>query len=186
VSFGPDTKQNPIVSKEKIEAGTWYQVAVTYVYKQPGSGGWSIDAALYVNAQLQGTTTYTRATGELYLATLVLGDGSGGGNGLPMSVNEAAFFQRPLSPDTIRLFSEQRIPDNWPDMSYKWMFIDKSQDNVAVNSSATGVQFSPPILPTANWADKGLYFRPVLGYGATIGIATDSPIISGWNHLSLV
>lgn len=186
VTFAPDSKQTPIVSKDKLEASLWYQVALTYVYKRKSPSGWTIEAALYLNAQLEGTATYTRENGELYLATLVLGDASGGGKGLPMSVNETAFFQRPLPPDTIRLFSEQRIPDNWPDMSYKWMFIDKNPDNVAVNSSATGIQFSPPIKPNASWADKGLYFRPVLGYGDTIGTATDTPILSGWNHLAFV
>ena len=69
---------------------------------------------------------------------------------------------------------------------FKWRFIDKSDGNVAMNSSATGIEFAPPILPKAEWADRGLYFRPILGYGNNIGTVLDQPIIAGWSHLAFV
>jgi len=185
VAFGPDPNPPPILSQAKIEAGSWYQVAVTFAYSENGST-YSIDTTLYLNGGRQGTAVYS-GRDTLELATIVLGDiGAGPKNSLPMRVNETAFFTQPLRADQARQFSEERIPDNFPDLACKWMFIDKNRDAIAVNSSATGIQFSPPIQPSAAWADEGLYFRPVLGYGENIGTAWDRPIIAGWSHLALV
>lgn len=186
VVFSMDASQTPISSKGKIDANIWYQVAVTFVYAKENSD-WIVDTALYLNGEVQGTAKYKDPTkGDLSLGTFVLGDIANQENSLPMYLNEAAFFSIPLSPDFIRQYSEERIPDNSPKMMFKWMFIDKNARDVAVNSSATGIKFSPPILPQAVWADRGLYFRPILGYGENIGTVLDQPIIAGWSHLALV
>ena len=129
VSFALDATQSPIVSTQGIVAGDWHRVAVTYdasVTLDQDQLKHVFKVLLYVDGVAQGAAVY-RATRPLQdkiaLATLVIGD-TGNAAGLPMLINETAFFGDILSADAIEQYTQQRVPDNAKDMVFKWMLIE--------------------------------------------------------------
>ena len=176
----------PITSKARLQANTWYALAVTYLYEPHEDGSATISAELYLDGQRQGSLTHAYRAGlpQLKLGTMVLGTPDN--TTLPMLLNESALFTRHLIAEELRQFAEQRIPDNHPGLAFKWMFIDANKSDLAINSAATGALFNVKITPAARWAERGTYFLPTLGYGENIGIAKDKPILAGWNHLAMV
>lgn len=190
VSFELDTKQAPITTLQAIDTSDWHQAAVTFVSTFTKSGGqyhYTFDIQLYVDGHLQGTAQYKidrDPTSEIDLATAVLGDIVASA-GLPMQVNEAAFFGDVLIADDFERFAEQRIPDNADDLVFKWMLIEGTGDN-AVNSAVSGALYDAPVEPSASWLDAGLYSRPLLAHGDIAAVMTGDPVIHGWTHLAMV
>ncbi|MFL9584104.1 LamG-like jellyroll fold domain-containing protein [Stenotrophomonas sp. AB1(2024)] len=190
VSCPLDAGTPAIVSKAALQAGTWYQTAVTFGMKEEQSGSnvtYTFTAQLYLDGMSQGSASFKATvpvTNPIELATLVFGDLAGGAT-LPMRLNETAFFGSALDTDAIEIYNGQRIPDNAAHLVLKWMF-NEGVNTTAINSSALGSEFNVAIQPTATWSGDGLYSVPVLGHGDSVAVLNADPIIHGWAHLALV
>lgn len=190
VTCSMDSTTPAIVSTTSLQAGTWYQAALTYVVDEQPAGGntdYTFAVQLYLDGVLQGNASFKAtvpAKNSIDLATLVLGDLAGTAS-LPMRLNEAAFFGAVLAADAIERYTEQRIPDNADDLVLKWM-LNEGVNSSAVNSSPLGDEFTVDVQPSANWSGDGLYSVAVLGHGDNVAVLDADPIIHGWSHLALV
>lgn len=160
-----------------MPSNTW--VCITLTVSDAGSGNVSI--AMYINDGAAQTivqpNTFTDKLGTLTI-------GSQTSNGLKMTVNGAAFWQRALTATEVQNSYSFGFPDNDAMLGIRWNFAEGAGTTI-MNSAATGPDYNSVAInpPNPAWDSNGAFYVPYMARNDYV--LASNRILKGWTNMAL-
>lgn len=170
-------KNAVLSSANMMPSNTW--VCITLTVSDAGSGNVSI--AMYINDGAAQTivqpNTFTDKLGTLTI-------GSQTSNGLKMTVNGAAFWQRALTATEVQNSYSFGFPDNDAMLGIRWNFAEGAGTTI-MNSAATGPDYNSVAInpPNPAWDSNGAFYVPYMARNDYV--LASNRILKGWTNMAL-